>query len=493
MIFKRNLMKKHLSKTTLLTATILLSGWFWSCESKIPLDDDLINEPLSINQIKVNVADTASVITIERAGEIASKFAKSNFTGSRSESREIGEVYSVKDSLGNASMYIVNFANSKGFVIVSANKGYYPVIAQSDVGHFNIPDSNHPASVWVKEQSQYISHCSELPSEIKADVARSWNEYAPEEVLITCSRSDYPPIPQVYYDSLKMWTISGEYSGVYRYNDFIKTDEYRQLTDEEKQQMINNMHMYGNACYGPVEDVTIVLIKPIYKQYYPTKLLQSQWSQLYPYNTLVPKGYPLGCTTIAAAQIMRYHQWPLTYDWNNIPVDGDYISLSRNSFLYDVANNIGVSFSYDGTSATIVDVQTAIVKYGYNATSINHNADKVRSEIGLRRPVFMGGVNSEKRGHAWVCDGVERYDQGLEIRVMSLPYRPTSYSTPTDMTEVMNISRIDYASGCRYHMNWGMGGQGDGFFRDDNISFSMAGDVLNFGNNRMELIIVPRK
>lgn len=204
---------KCLKWKTLISAaslSLLLTGAGCSSEDV----ESIENETPGNGSILVSVADTSSTVAAERAADVAVKFAKRNFSGSRAASGQIEEVLTVRDSTGTPTMYIINFADNNGFVIVSATKGYYPVLAQSETGRFGIPGAEHPASLWLDIQNQYITHSSDLTEEVKDEIAECWSEYPAEEELSAAASRAVAELPQVYYDSLQMWSTSGKYSGV---------------------------------------------------------------------------------------------------------------------------------------------------------------------------------------------------------------------------------------------------------------------------------------
>ncbi|MDE6048544.1 MAG: C10 family peptidase [Paramuribaculum sp.] len=440
-----------------------------------------------LNGIVLTVPDTLSTVNQNRAAEIASKFFGKRYPESRADSRDIAEIKTISDINGKELMHVVNFADNKGFVIVSAEKGYYPIIAQSDEGNFNADNTDSPAYMWLMSQKYNVAKCTELPDSVKSDIAQAWTEYDYKTGLDLSSRSDYIDKPQVYYDSLRMWSLNDQYK-VYNYNDFILTDDYLTLSDDEKYQITSNIIMLGNSNYGTKEDVTLVLVKD-YTHYanFPKTLLKTQWGQGKPYNNAVPNNYPLGCTTIAAGQIMNYHRWPSYYDWNNMY----YSSSLLADFLYGLAKKIGVSFKENGSPGPTSGVLNALKQQDYTVTHIAHNTSKVMTEIKNKRPVYMDGSGTSV--HAWVCDGIDSYTYYHEIRIMTLPYRPTAQIIPTEMIEAIKILKPIYSTGYRYHMNWGWYGTADGFYLDNSMNPKVEDGNYSYNKNRTELLIIPNK
>lgn len=184
------------------TATLL-----FSCNDSISEPPSPVEEP-SRTPITTTVPDTSSIVTEAKAMQIA--LTQLAPQGSRAAETEIKSVESLTDSLGIAQMYIVNFANNRGFVIVSASKDYLPVIAESDHGNFDINNisPDHPVNIWIAEQKFKISHADSFDPEVKASIASLWTSLdTDKKELISDSRSGAPDKPQVYYDSLARWSM----------------------------------------------------------------------------------------------------------------------------------------------------------------------------------------------------------------------------------------------------------------------------------------------
>lgn len=473
-------------KSTTLT-TIATCALLASCSTESPTY--IVDIPLAsdMKSILITMPDTLTSVNCERAAEIAAKFFNGRYPESRAECRTISDIKTINDADGKELMYIINFADNKGFAIISAEKGYYPILAQNDTSNFITTDTESPAYFWLMSQKDIVANCAELPDSIKADIAKAWTAYDPQTTLMPDSRSNYPEKPQVYYDSLKMWSLNSKYQ-VYLFNDFIRTSEYQTMTEDQKNQLSTNLLMLGNSNYGTIEDVTVALVRDYTKSdFHPRQLITTTWGQDYPYNGAELYGRLLGCTTIAAGQIMKYHKWPTYYNWADMPDKG--ATESTQNFLYDLALCIGVDFGYGSSPATLSQVKTALEAKKYSVTYQNHNINAVKNQIDLHRPVLMSGVKSgESVGHTWVCDGIDYHQNYHEIRIMTLDYRPVAEIIPTEMIEAMKIVTDRYNSGYHYHMNWGWEGYNDGYFSDNNL-----GNTGNYNTNRLDLLISPNK
>lgn len=200
-----------------------------------------------------------------------------------------------------------------------------------------------------------------------------------------------------------------------------------------------------------------------------SKVLETaEWDQLSPYNNKCPELAPAGCTAVSVAIALRYLKWPDTgtgtlpgysyedihkkshtvdslvlghsYLWDEMPLKG--VSKDNVDQIATIIRDCGImlqskySYTDNGTSAYNEDILPALKKYmKYDASGVfsyskcSSSADwkeSVMSEIDASRPVIYSGRSSKDEGHSFVVDGYD--EEG------------------------------------RFHINWGWGGQDNGFF-----------------------------
>lgn len=213
-------------------------------------------------------------------------------------------------------------------------------------------------------------------------------------------------------------------------------------------------------------------------------LITSKWSQFPYYNALCPveprsaSGHAsAGCTAVAMGQILRYWRYPehgtgnhsyvanfsymgegygdygtLSADFGNTNYDYDNMpdSLTANStsaevnavatLLYHCGVSINTAYGVTNSSADFAGVDEALMEY-FNYETPMHVYRSVysqsswlnmmKTELNHLRPIFYTGAGSLSI-HAFVCDGYD--DQ-------------------------------DY-----FHINWGWGGNADGYFLLSNLN-----------------------
>ncbi len=220
-----------------------------------------------------------------------------------------------------------------------------------------------------------------------------------------------------------------------------------------------------------------------------------------PYDSTSRKYTYTGCVATAMAQIMHYYGFPkagtggrviytasglypiklkfdsLRFDYSAMP--NRLTSYSSTNQVNEVARlnfaagvSVHMNYGVTGSGAHSEDVPNAMANYfryqrgtltARSSTTTNNFLDILRSDLMLRRPVYMSGASSsgggaDAAGHAWVCCGyrTEHEDQ--------------------------------------YYMNWGWGSSGDGFFDlRANTSIVPSGYSYNFnvGQDIITGIIPP--
>ena len=232
-------------------------------------------------------------------------------------------------------------------------------------------------------------------------------------------------------------------------------DSYAQLVQKTRE---NAANIYTAPVLAP-DDV----VEPL--------LAKIRWSQFAPYNWYSPmrwspkdnveKHAPTGCVATAVAQVMRYYAWPpkgygkvkhldqeidfateAPYNWK--AMIGDYAAQvytqEQGNAVAQLMRDVGyasrMKFQVDESSTTPHYAFEALRRNFYYAKTLRHYITDEHStvewqrllidELKAGRPVPMGGMTIVNTAHEFVCDG---YDgQGY------------------------------------FHLNWGWGGQSDGYF-----------------------------
>lgn len=223
-------------------------------------------------------------------------------------------------------------------------------------------------------------------------------------------------------------------------------------------------------------------------------LLNSIWNQAAPYNLLCPVydgiRCPAGCVAVAMAEIMYYYKWPVgvvdsippyintfnsrlveglpatTFKWDLI--NPSYRSDETEENAYAVAELLrycgqAVDMGYETCGSGAYDrrvTKALIERFKYSRqTKIVSKCDfssydwdeMIYNELASGRPVYYGGYRTLDAGHAFVCDG---YKDGY------------------------------------FHINWGQGGDTDGYFKLSLLSeeSTYIYDQYNYAYNQAAII-----
>ncbi len=180
-------------------------------------------------------------------------------------------------------------------------------------------------------------------------------------------------------------------------------------------------------------------------------MLETSWNQSAPYNNYCPEvngqKTPTGCTATAVAQVMKFHEWPVSpkraITWyNNITESTETIDITKNVYAWDkmldhyrngytaeqadavarlmidVGKAINSSYSLGGTGSNYVEAARGLVNvFDYspqirvlkrNECTYDEFISVIRENLEARQPlVHTGQGQSFAAGHAFVCDGID--------------------------------------------------------------------------------------
>ena len=181
-------------------------------------------------------------------------------------------------------------------------------------------------------------------------------------------------------------------------------------------------------------------------------LIKTQWNQNTPYNkycaTESGETCPTGCVATATAQIMYYHKWPETFNWDAMKTTyssddtGEAVDAVA-KLMADVGEKVYMQYGSESSSAYEYDACEALrIRYGYseNTNYIERSCytakgwdEVIYNELAANRPVFYVGLSASSGqgivGHAFILDGYQAKDG------------------------------VGY-----FHVNWGWGGSSDDYF-----------------------------
>lgn len=448
------------------------------------------------------VNDNPEEFTLPTAGENdyevtsteISNIAKAH--GARNSRSESYTVSPILGENGNATMYVINYGTNSGWQIVSASKNLHPILAFSDEGHFDVKDlPNMPfgLSNWIDNASIMVEQSYTLDADSVQKVRVAWHQYEanngtsrsgardydPRDILKYISQEEYDRLVAIMNDSIMSWHNQG-YEVQICDADYM--DENPEFFDEAL-----------STIFGPYTDAVCQLTFKLHKEWgedYREQLIKSIWQQNDPYNQsfgpvndTVPHA-AVGCVPLAIGQIMRYFQFPNSFDWSDMPLDSATITTSN--FLYNIARQVDAKFLPNSTTTDYRNAKALLDKYGYKTSDfMSYNKYSRLPSIGFMRAkitikdiykyIFSGD------SHAWVIGGRSSVVEWRQTIFYSFRSRlmMDTFSTPGWPEEV---SHHNYA-----YMVWGFKPFLNGFYSESAISCPLASKLEDIKYLSVEL------
>ena len=295
-------------------------------------EDFLVRGEVNVDQ---QVGHQTDDVTASDIGTVVSEF----FGGQRTRGVDY-DTSAITDASGNAAIYVVNYKDNQGFLLISATKRYCPVLAYADKGNFDVSGIADSGLVdWHTETLSAIELAKQLPDDSIQKFRSMWQRYEQPQTskaLKTRKRSSSDPdvmrAQTILQDSVSAWIAKG-----YTIFDIADGSPY---AEEVK-----------GAIYPLYEEewerLSIGVNKSFVKNKSIPNFVETKWHQQGFFNSCYPyvDGVrPLaGCGPVAAGQIMYYYKYPVRFDWDSMPLtDG---SWSASSFLLEIANNANATFT----------------------------------------------------------------------------------------------------------------------------------------------------
>lgn len=390
--------------------------------------------------------------------------------------RTVEDVKEIRDDDGNVTMYAVNFAGDNGYLIISATKKYYPILADVERGNYREEEKLTGASILMEEYQNSIKYCKSLPKDSLARFRTLWSKYeeipSVERIENPRTKSGENELMELVAGSVSQWISEGY--DVYplsegAFHTGLPASVYNQWYNIARTESHPNYDFEENCFILRKSTLTVSQNGPY---------IFSKWNQLGAYNNSIPfyqgNSLPVGCAVIAAGQIMRYHEWPVSFQWNMMPdildnsIDGQ---TTLSNFLYSLGLAMGCNYSQGETNVNISGVQHTLESYNYSGEVRSHNSNTVADNIILGLPVYMRGSNNQNEiGHAWVCDGLKKelFGQIFELKIISTYNYPLQFISPCN-NYYEPESTLQY-----FRMVFGNGGTDDGWYLDNSIPWQYA-------------------
>ena len=315
-----------------------------------------------------------------------------------------------------APFYIINIGDQQGFVIVSGDDRTNPILGYSDEGAF---DANRmPANMryWLDCYAQQLNVLAEMDDTQAARVLR-----APRRDRVGTHNSIAPLITTKWDQATPYWN---------ELPDFV--------TD---------------FSVDPETGDTIVATEKPYSGCVATSM--SQIMYFYKQPESIDHEIPSYTFTVAGEQMGDYAtvtmeaQPPTTFDWEHMRETYTgaepevYTSAVAHLMLY-VGCSVKMQYGLSSSGAYTDDIPKGFKQFGYGSKIAFRNDydqeswnDLVYDELAAGRPMIYNGTAGSGGGHSFICDGFEYGDY--------------------------------------FHINWGWGGMGNGFFQLSILNPSASG------------------
>lgn len=442
----------------------------WSCNDYVELaeHDDVLKRTQLAQQSFLSDSGGVSSSDIDKViRRVKNKMTENERRSSTNSadilsSRDEYSLSAICDGNGQPVIHVANFNGNRGFVLISATKDFDPVLAYAPSGSFPMSGSiAPPLEAWKQETIFAIKQAASMPDSTKGYYQEKWNVMmcnadAPTISLSSSSTSGNLR-DDIWQSQVLDWMHAGYTVHLLTETSITGNDQIDELMREYAQDGV--YYLYDWRTHAAVVEST-----PSDGNTF--NLVQSVWHQNANYNDscpLIDGGHALvGCGPVAMGQIMRYHQYPTTFNWANMPYTQSTPTTAQ--FLHQIGVACQATYGIDGTSVTLDHIKTALNNYGYHATKGNHSKSTVINNLQAGRPVLMAGtihtINNGYAGHAWVASGYDNSSchKRYELFVME---------TPTIMTSAYVYETDFQYSDTYFYMNWGWGlNGGNGYYMD---------------------------
>ncbi|MDE5882322.1 MAG: C10 family peptidase [Muribaculaceae bacterium] len=445
----------------------------YSCSSEeavLSPDADMTQDEIASTGLCFTVIDTTRVVSTEaKAMDIATRF----LGGSEIKTRTTGEgnVTTIYQENGVPAMYVVNYGEDGGFVIVSATKDTEPILAFSDSGSFVIDNiENSPAGLWLDDTKQYVEHSSSLPDSVKLGYAQQWatltNNTVPATKALTRGWTDPEEVVCVnqaleYYYNQGYEIIENPSSDVHSYSYTLN-------------QALDNLSDQKDYDGFSQREKSFLMIKSKNQLDTVKPKTTTLWHQNSPYNGKIIEKYPnvqsIGCVPVAVAQLMKYYARPGGgFQYDKMPnvlhksnVE-EYEILS--GFMLYIGERLGIEYNKGKSNSSYKKATDLLKTHGFpHIRYIDYDFYTVKPHI-QKGPIGLRAKDQNAVGHVWVCDGYYLSSTDTEYMVL---YYNGNYMDATPAACLTPIYTEVNTTGNRYmHMNWGWEDNRNGYFNDN--------------------------
>lgn len=427
---------------------IVSVGLFISCNNTDEYVSD-IQEVKIIEEDNLIEKDIKNISSFD-ASILAKKFANNEYgrDSRNASSIIIKDIQTITSESDEPLMYVVNYSDDQGFVVISATKNYTPVLAYSDKGYLDVNNTSFTNNIFMDEYKTYINSVINIDSDsLRQKYAIDWSFYEKTPESVESRAYTDAQIQQQLANARTYYSNQGyEVHSLSAATSLIPAAG-GQTAEDRANGFINDICSRTPPQYDCM-DVTLLLVKRTNDEHGP--YLETAWHQGTPYAVYTPYG-TAGCMKIAVTQLMYYYRWPEDYIWDNIRVDwGEYVdelTLEEANFMKEIGTQLGQIYVSPGkTTISLSNMRTTFENNDYNISELAYNRSNAMNYIKSGIPLIMYGRKDSQYVHVWICDGYKH---------PKVQY--ATYMIDCDFGEYTFFPGMTDDTGEYFHMNMGTG------------------------------------
>ena len=413
-----------------------------------------------IKAIDLRIEPGTTPITADEAINVALLFNNQNKIETKGEvEKKVSDVYTVFSENREPSMYAVNFIGNNGFIVVSASRKYYPILAMVEKGHFDDSFVYCPLGGWIDEQNEQIAIAErdEVDEETAKSIRIMWSAFEKKDVAKWIETKSEAEAFALRQSSVAAWEAQG-------YTCYALSEQPSEMSNSVYSNWCQMAQGLANPDYNYLT-YSVILERRVDDSLRVGPLIKTTWERENGFNAALvdTAGHlvPVGSRPLAVGQVMRYFQKPTSYNWNvDFPLN--YATGSIASFLKILSNRMGLTYYFGEEDATDLEALAVMIEYySYSGTCAPFVRSSVVSNIQNGKPVILSGTRTyggTTSSYAWVCEGnmVTAIHYEYELKVISVSEMAYEHAASESENQFGFVNYL-------YH-NLGLGGSLNGWY-----------------------------
>lgn len=437
-------------KTRLLSLVLVLIGVLSCTKTDVGNPHREPNSPTTKGKgvVKLNRLLTNENISLEQVvGLDPAKLNEKSQLRSLS-SKRVKNSFSLNEG-GKPVLHIINY-HPQGYAVLSALRSHEPILAYGDNGEIQQENISSSLEVLLEGYKKSVLQSTNLPDSIKRKNAMAW-----ESLQLRQDELRYLPVGNEFIQDHIMRLQSEGYQ-VYSYDD-LKAGFNPYMSHWEIENFVSNYPTFGEPT-----SCIFMIAKTEEENDRQEPLLKTTWRQEGDFNKYTPNNYPVGCVAIAAAQVMRYHEYPNSYPWHLMPTQGITDEISK--FVYEVAKGVKTSFKPIESLSGPYELVSYLTSKGYRSNLSEYTPSGDPERLRFDNPIILGGFRrGQTTGHAFVADGWSYYKRSTRVQVIMITDYAAHDAVPS-YHDVLYEKTVEDLVDSYIHLNLALIGLNNGWF-----------------------------